>query len=220
MYLINAIAFESEWDEEYDDHQIFNDNFTNYKGNRKVVEMMKSEEGKYLDDGKATGFIKPYKDKEFSFVAILPNEDVDIKEYIENMTGDSLHDLISLYEEVDVNAYIPKFSYDYGLDMNDILINLGMEDAFDRNKADFSKMTDETVYINSVIHKSFIDVDEVGTKAAAATSVEMRVTSAVIEDTYEVKLDRPFIYVIMDNEANIPVFIGAVMDIGEWLYAG
>lgn len=193
MYLINAIAFESEWDEEYDDHQIFNDNFTNYKGNRKVVEMMKSEEGKYLDDGKATGFIKPYKDKEFSFVAILPNEDVDIKEYIENMTGDSLHDLISLYEEVDVNAYIPKFSYDYGLDMNDILINLGMEDAFDRNKADFSKMTDETVYINSVIHKSFIDVDEVGTKAAAATSVEMRVTSAVIEDTYEVKLDRPFI---------------------------
>ena len=220
MYLVNAIAFESEWDEGYEPHKIFDDNFTNYKGSKKIVEMMKSEEGKYLDNGKATGFVKPYKDNKFSFVAILPNEDVGIKEYVENMTGDSLHDLISSYEEVDVNAYIPKFRYDYSMGMNDILKNLGIEDAFDRDKADFSNMTNEAVYINNVVHKSFIEVDEVGTKAAAATSVEMSITSVVMEDIHEVKLDRPFIYIIMDNEANIPIFMGAVMDIGGWLYAG
>lgn len=217
MYLINAIAFEAEWQEEYSSQQIFKDNFTNYQGNKTEVEMMVSEEEKYLADGKAVGFIKPYKNDKFSFVAILPNEEIGIEKYINGMTGESLYNLINSYKEAKVDAYIPKFSYSYGVDLNDVLINLGIVDAFDAYKADFSKMAEldtENIYINKVIHKTFIEVDEKGTKAAAATGVEVNVTSAIVdEERYTVKLDRPFIYVIMDNETNIPIFIGAVLDI-------
>lgn len=217
MYLINAIAFEAEWQEEYSSQQIFKDNFTNYQGNKTEVEMMVSEEEKYLADGKAVGFIKPYKNDKFSFVAILPNEEIGIEKYINGMTGESLYNLINSYKEAKVDAYIPKFSYSYGVDLNDVLINLGIVDAFDAYKADFSKMAEldtENIYINKVIHKTFIEVDEKGTKAAAATGVEVNVTSAIVdEERYTVKLDRSFIYVIMDNETNIPIFIGAVLDI-------
>ena len=92
-----------------------------------------------------------------------------------------------------------------------------MVDAFDEHKADFSRMAkveNENIYINKVIHKTYIEVDEKGTKAAAATGVEVNETSAILEEErYVVKLDRPFIYVIMDNVMNLPIFIGTVMDI-------
>lgn len=215
MYLINAIAFESEWEKKYESNQVFEDEFTDYKGNKKEIEMMKSEEEKYLYDGKAVGFIKPYKDNKFSFIAILPNEDIGLEEYINQMTGESLFNMINSHKEAKVDVYIPKFSYSYETNMNQVLITLGIEDAFDELKADFSKIAEvknENIYINKVVHKTFIEVNEKGTKAAAATGVEVNVTSTIVnEERYTVRLDRPFIYIIMDNETNMPVFIGSVL---------
>lgn len=215
MYLINAIAFQSEWEKRYESHQIFKDEFTDYKGNKKEIEMMMSEEVKYLDDGKAVGFIKPYKDNKFSFIAILPNEDIGLEKYISQMNGESLFNMINSYKEAKVDAYIPKFRYSYGTNINQALINLGIEDAFDELKADFSKIAEvknENIYINKVVHKTFIEVNEKGTKAAAATGVEVNVTSTIVnEERYTVKLDRPFIYAILDNETNMPIFIGSVL---------
>lgn len=215
MYLINAIAFESEWEKKYESNQVFEDEFTDYKGNKKEIEMMNSEEEKYLYDGKAVGFIKPYKDNKFSFIAILPNEDIGLEEYINQMTGESLFNMINSHKEAKVDVYIPKFSYSYETNMNQVLITLGIEDAFDELKADFSKIAEvknENIYINKVVHKTFIEVNEKGTKAAAATGVEVNVTSTIVnEERYTVRLDRPFIYIIMDNETNMPVFIGSVL---------
>ena len=215
MYLINAIAFESEWEKKYEPTQVFEDIFTDYKGNKKEIEMMMSEEGKYIDDGKAIGFIKPYKDNKFSFIAILPNEDVDLDNYINQMTGESLSKMINSYREAMVDAYIPKFTYSYETNMSQVLINLGIKNAFNELKADFSKIAEvknENIYINKVIHKTYIEVNEKGTKAAAATGVEVNVTSVIVNDErYTVKLDRPFIYLIMDNETNMPIFIGSVL---------
>lgn len=215
MYLINAIAFDSEWEKKYESNQVFEDEFTDYKGNKKEIEMMNSEEEKYLYDGKAVGFIKPYKDNKFSFIAILPNENIGLDEYINQMTGESLFNMINSHKEAKVDVYIPKFSYSYETNMNQVLITLGIEDAFDELKADFSKIAEvknENIYINKVVHKTFIEVNEKGTKAAAATGVEVNVTSTIVnEERYTVRLDRPFIYIIMDNETNMPVFIGSVL---------
>ena len=97
--------------------------------------------------------------------------------------------------------------------MSEILKNMGMQDAF-KVTADFTGMAshlDDPLYINSVLHKTFIQVDEKGTKAGAATLVEMNATALPIEPK-TVYLDRPFVYMLIDCESNIPFFIGTMMD--------
>lgn len=214
MYLINAIVFDAEWQNVYKKNDIYTGTFTAYDGTKRSVEMMISEESKYIDDGKATGFIKDYKDGKYSFVALLPNEDISINDYIASLSGEGLIKAIKNSEDAYVEAQLPKFSYDYTVSMNDALKTLGMPTAFNTGTADFSKLGKSArgnIYIGEVLHKTFISVDELGTKAGAVTKVEMRDESARLG--YTVKLDRPFVYMIIDNETKLPIFIGTVMDI-------
>lgn len=219
MYLINAIAFESEWAGEYSDGQIDeNGEFTNALGEKQTVTMLNSEEKTYIEDDKATGFVKRYKGGDYAFMAILPNEGVSVEEYASEMTGESLR---NLYDSRDryfcyVETKIPEFTYDYDLSLKDPLIGMGMEQAFTA-AADFSEMAEtETglLYISDVVHKTFIKLDREGTKAAAATAVQMNDATAAYECRPEelkyVYLDRPFIYAIVDTRSGIPMFIGAV----------
>ncbi len=213
MYLINALSFEAEWEEKYEKKNVYDGEFTSVKGEKQNVEMMRSEEVKYIKNDKASGFIKDYKDGKYSFVAILPNSDISINEYISSLTGDSLMETIKGAKNTGVTTVMPKFSYDYSFVMNEALINMGMGTAFDRDKANFSKMgsgMDGNLYIGEVIHKTFITVDESGTKAGAVTKVEMR-DKSVTANT--VILDRPFVYAIIDNTTNLPLFIGTVVDL-------
>lgn len=215
MYLINALVFDAEWNEVYEKSDIYNDIFTSVTGKKRTVEMMNSGESGYLDDGKAKGFIKDYKEGRYSFVALLPNEGVDIYEYIEGLTSEGLMNAIQGAQSDVVMATMPKFSYEYSLKMNDVLADLGMPSAFS-SAADFSKLGKSAygnLYIGEVLHKTFISVDELGTKAGAVTKVDVKDECAVEAPSLAVKLDRPFVYMIMDNSANLPVFIGAVMDI-------
>ncbi|HAN21538.1 MAG: serine protease [Clostridiales bacterium GWF2_36_10] len=214
MYLINAIVFDAEWKEIYNKDNISEGIFNSYDGSKRNVEFMVSEESKYLEDSKATGFIKPYVNDKYSFIAILPNEDVNINEYINSMSGENFLNLLKSSENIAVNATMPKFSYDYKVTMNDILKEMGMPIAFDAGSADFNKLGKSSrgnIFIGDVLHKTFISVDERGTKAGAVTKVEMRDESYV--ETKNVKLDRPFVYAIIDNSTNLPIFIGMVMDI-------
>lgn len=214
MFLINALVFDADWESPYLKENIINDIFTTISGEEQTVEMMCSEEHIYLDDGRATGFIKDYKDSKYSFVALLPNEDISISEYVKSLSYDNLSNTIKNAERNNVKAFLPKFSYEYSLTMNDILANLGMSSAFDMGKADFSKLgkSNGNIYIGQVLHKTFISVDEVGTEAAAVTSVQANCTSAILNQ-YVVKLDRPFVYMILDNSTNLPIFMGTVMGI-------
>ena len=109
-------------------------------------------------------------------------------------------------------ATLPKFSYEYELTMNDVLKELGMPTAFNETKADFSKLGESSrgnIFIGEVLHKTFISVDELGTKAGAVTKVEMKDESAPMSE-WVVNLNRPFVYMIIDNESKLPVFIGLV----------
>lgn len=215
MYLINALVFDAEWQHVYDKSDVYKGKFTNIGGTDKQVDMMHSEETVYLQDENATGFMKPYSGSKYNFAVLLPNEGVDIYEYIAGLTGEDLMETLSTPQLGMVMATLPKFSYEYELTMNDVLKELGMPSAFSGSTADFSKMAHSSrgnIYIGEVLHKTFISVDELGTKAGAVTKVQMNDESAPMSE-WVVTLNRPFVYMIIDNETNLPVFIGTVMDV-------
>ncbi|MBD5081026.1 MAG: serine protease inhibitor [Ruminococcaceae bacterium] len=216
MYLINALAFDSEWEEKYEKDQIGDGTFTDQKGNVQNVEMMNSHEFLYLEDDSAIGFLKDYKGGKYSFGALLPNECISLEKYIEGLTSESLLKTVSEPQHCSVITKIPKFSFEFGLSLNDALKEMGMPSAFGEN-ADLSKIgksSDGNLYIGNVLHKTFIEVDEKGTKAGAATVVDIKNESAaVIEDPKTVILDRPFVFMIIDNETRLPIFLGAVESI-------
>lgn len=213
MMLVNALAFEAEWDKPYYDWNVDEDTFHAYDGNMKV-EMMHGTEYSYLEDENATGFLKYYKDANFAFAAILPNESISVNEYIDSMTGESLQKMLTNVQHTKVNTEMPKFKYEYSINMNEMLKALGMTDAFVPGTADFSKLNtveEAMTYIGLVLHKTFIQVDERGTKAGAATMVAMAAGAALEPEPKYVTLDRPFIYAIIDRNTNLPVFIGTVL---------
>ena len=215
MYLINALVFDAEWQHVYDKSDVYKGKFTNIDGAEKQVDMMHSEETVYLQDENATGFMKPYSGSKYNFAVLLPNEGVDIYEYIAGLTGEKLMETLSTPQLGMVMATLPKFSYEYELTMNDVLKELGMPSAFSGDTADFSKMAHSSrgnIYIGDVLHKTFISVDELGTKAGAVTKVQMNDECAVMSE-WVVTLNRPFVYMIIDNETKLPVFIGTVMDV-------
>jgi len=219
MYLVNALTFEAEWDDIYEEHQIREGRFTTEDGKRQDVDMMHSEEYTYLEDEKATGFIKYYKDRKYAFVAMLPNEGVTVSQYVDSLTGDHLRDLLNTPQDVTVYAFMPKFEMEYDIEMSEVLQEMGMTDAFDWRVADFSRLGTYNVdgmniCINRVLHKTFISVTEQGTRAGAATAVEMVAEGAMeIPEFKEVVLDRPFVYMLIDCETNLPFFIGCLMNV-------
>lgn len=217
MYLINALVFDAEWESVYNIEDIHQGQFSAFDGSKQNVDFMHSEEYKYLDDGQATGFIKPYANNNYSFAALLPNEDIPLQEYLDNLTGERFLHIIASAENTMVKAELPKFSYDYTVQMNDALKGMGMPTAFSEAAADFTRLGRSSrgkIFIGEVLHKAFISVDELGTKAGAVTKVEMTLRGApVVAKT--VRLDRPFVFAIIDNATNLPVFIGTVLTISD-----
>ena len=216
LYLINAVTFDAEWKDIYTDSAVHEGVFTNILGEAQTVDFMHSQESKYLDDGKATGFIRPYA-RGYSFVALLPNEDVSMEEYIDSLAGKGFLDTLANASRDKVIVSIPKFGYEYNITMNDALKALGMTDAFDVHMANFNKMgtsPEGPLYISEVLHKTFIAVDERGTRAGAATAVAVAPSTALqLELPKIVHLERPFVYAIIDDATNLPIFIGTVMSV-------
>ena len=219
MYLVNAVAFDAKWADEYEEHQIREGRFTMEDGTHQDVDMMHSEEYTYLEDDLATGFIKYYKDRKYAFVAMLPNEGVTVSQYVDSLTGEQLQNLLNNPLDVTVYATMPKFETEYDTEMSEVLQEMGMTDAFDWRVADFSRLGTYNVdgmniCINRVLHKTFISVTEQGTRAGAATAVEMVAEGAMeIVEFKEVVLDRPFVYMLIDCETNLPFFIGTMMNV-------
>ena len=214
MMLINAVAFEAKWETPYTNDDIEKLEFNSYSGKSKKTEFMCSTESVYLSDNDARGFMKPYKNGRFAFAALLPNEDVNIDDYIASLSGEKLIKIFSSAkknEEVDVK--MPKFKAEYSTQLIDTLKKMGIEDAFDRKSADFSSLIDKNdgAYIGTVMHKTFIEVDQKGTRAAAATLVGISKMS--MPAINPVCLNRPFVYMIVDTETNLPLFIGVQTEI-------
>ncbi|MHB1485356.1 MAG: serpin family protein, partial [Saccharofermentanales bacterium] len=214
MYLINALVFDAKWEKVYSLENVKKGEFTAIDNTKKQVDMMNSEEILYLENENSVGFLKPYKNKKYSFAALLPDTDISINDYIASLTGESFYKLINEPQTALVSASLPKFSYAYTVKMNEPLKEMGITDAFSGTAADFSKLGKSSrgnLFIGEVIHKTFISVDELGTKAGAVTKVE--IIDESLPDYKYVILNRPFVYAIIDNATRLPVFIGTVLDV-------
>lgn len=219
MYLVNTVVFDADWGRIYQPHQVSDSVFTDAEGEEEKVPFMYSTEKTYLEDENATGFIKPYKEG-YRFAAILPNQGISPEEYLETIDGEHFIALLSEAKtEVIVHTGMPKFQSEYETELSDTLAAMGIENAFDWKTADFRGMgtyVDKNIYIDSIIHKTFLSVGELGTEAVAAT-VEEAVAEAAEEpeeiEIYQVFLRRPFIYAIVEEETNVPIFIGILNEI-------
>lgn len=219
MYLINALAFDAQWQSTYKEYQVEKGIFTLEDGKEKKVDFMYSTEYDYLEDELATGFIKYYKNDSYAFVALLPNEGVTVEEYVSSLTGEQISALLADPGYEMVYAAIPKFEIEYSVQMKDVLAEMGMTDAFDVAAADFTGIGTSAagnLYISQVLHKTFISVGEQGTKAGAVTVVAAGDGAAAEpEEPKTVYLDRPFVYMLIDCANNVPFFIGTMMDVSQ-----
>ncbi len=223
MVLINAIAFDAKWVDQYEDYQIEDGIFTAADGTKQDAEMMHGGGDDYYEFDNAVGFSKAYEGYDYRFVAILPDEDMTVSEWIAQMDSEAvLTELSEPERDYIVITQTPKFKYETDLKLKDMLTDMGMPSAFSVADADFSKIgkytengLDYPLYIGNVIHKTFIDLNETGTRAAAATAVMLPAGAPPGEEEPVIKyitLDRPFVYMIVDSN-NIPLFMGTVQSV-------
>ncbi|MBP0986849.1 MAG: serpin family protein, partial [Oscillospiraceae bacterium] len=220
MILVNALAFEGDWSVPFRNDQVSAADFTLENGEKFKTDMMYDDDHIYFEDDSAVGFKKYYEGGKYSFIGVLPNEELTISQYVGNLTGEKLQKFLdSESRDYEVDYAFPKFKYDFDLSLKNPLIEMGMPSAFDGDKADFSGLNerpDQQTYISDVLHKTHIEVDQKGTRAAAVTAVIMAECTAVGPEFHKtVRLDRPFVYMIYDEERKLPVFIGTVMQPSE-----
>ena len=207
IILINAISLDAKWELPFCTDRIQKDTpFTHEDGQKENVEMLCGEADQgFLENDFVTGCVKSYKDGGFRYVALLPKEGVTLDQAVASLTPDSFDALLAGASDGDVNLYIPKYTVKFRKKLNDDLKSLGMKDAFG-SRADFSRMlTCGGASVDEVIHETYLSLDNEGTKAAAVTYISIKNTS--IRMTHTVRLDRPFLYMIID-ENNLPIFLG------------
>ncbi len=213
LYLLNAVAFEAKWMTPYSDYNVEKGSFTAASGARQTVEFMSSKEWRYLDDGKATGFIKAYQNG-YSFAALLPNKNILMQDYLSSLRGENLRKVLQNTQSANVICSLPKFSFSDSQKLNEALIGLGMKSAFTPT-GEFTRMgsaTNGPLFIEQVLHKTFIQVNERGTTAGAVTGIAVP-GSMPPQLIKTVQLNRPFVFAIVEDQSLLPIFIGVVNSI-------
>jgi serpin B len=214
LVLTNAIYFKGEWKTKFERKDTERADFKIPDIGNVEIDMMhlKKEDFKYYEDEKMQALELPYKGNEISLVVFLPKETEGIKEFENTLTAEDLNVLLSKMEPWEVEVYFPKFKISWGtFVLNDTLTDLGMPDAFDEGKADFSGINGERgLWISDIFHKAFIEVNEEGTEAAAGTG---SIISASIHKVF--RADHPFIFIIKDNRTGSILFMGRLMNPAE-----
>ena len=211
MYLINAIYFNATWKYEFDKSQTAEGPFYINEASFTTADFMKVKGTfNYTVAEDFSAVEMPYGDSTFSMVVMLPSGEKSTDDLIGQMDHSSWNTWFENSAVRNVQIELPKFKYGFKALLNDPLIDLGLEIAFSGG-ADFSRITPGAdLYISRVIHQTFIDVQEEGTEAAAATIVEIRETSAGGGTTPIFRADKPFLYVIKENSTGAFLFMGKV----------
>ncbi len=213
LVLANAIYFKAGWLNPFEETATAPGPFHLLDGSEVEIPMMQQSEsyGYVIGDG-YRAIELPYRNGNTSMLIILPDEG-QFEAVEEQLSPAMMTDLLGRMTYGPVNLSVPKFTYESEFNLNDALIALGMTDAFDPGRADFSGMDGtRDLYISDVLHKAFVSVDEEGTEAAAATAVIMSLTSAPMGELITFTIDRPFIYMIRDQQTGTILFLGRVLD--------
>ncbi len=220
MYLINAIYFKGTWMYEFDPAKTVDDQFTLVDGSTAPIHMMKQEADLlYYGDEQVQLVDLPYGDGLFRMTVVLPRADVHVDSVAAMITPDTWANWIGQLDTSGIALELPRFKFQYKLLMNDVLKALGMTVAFDENNADFTRMMTReqlgalNLFISRVLHQSFVQVDEEGTEAAAATIVEISLTSTGGGGYPRIfRVDRPFVFVIRERTSGTLLFMGKIAE--------
>jgi len=207
MYLINAIYFKGTWTHRFETHATYQAQFTLSDGSKVPCQMMKMTDTlALLNQNGLLGVDLPYGNAGFSMTILLPPAGVKIDDFVASITPSLWNSWTSAFVTGEVEIHLPKFRLAYEAKLNQVLSDMGMGIAF-TDGADFTGIDRRgSLAISEVKHKSFVQVDEEGTEAAAVTSVGIRLTS--VGGTTVLRLDRPFLYVIREHDSGTILFIG------------
>ena len=211
--LINAIYFKGDWKYEFDKSQTEDRPFYSADGTTKSIPLMTLHEKlAYMENENLQAVSLPYgEENEMSMNVFLPKENISLEEFKNKLTYENWQKWTSEFQEREGTVLLPKFKLEYEATLKETLQKLGMTTAFTKG-ANFSKMIqeDDPLWISQVKQKTFIDVNEEGTEAAAATSVEMVTESFNMDGPFQMEVNRPFIITIIENKSDNILFIGAI----------
>lgn len=212
MLLVNAIYFNGKWKYQFDEDKTTEEPFYVTPSAPKNVPMMHLDEKLRMTETANSKIVEiPYGQGNYSMVVVLPDEGTSAEDVANSLTPAIWESWMENLEgnTVQVELSMPGFKYKYKRTLNDDLERLGMGIAF-TGAADFSNISDQALQISRVLHEAFIEVNEEGTEAAAATVVEIRLTS--MPETNMVTLNRPFLYFIRETSTGTILFMGKVAD--------
>lgn len=210
--LINALYFKGNWTYEFDESLTEDSEFTNSENQTSTIPlMMLNEKLAYIENNVFQAVSLPYGDGEMSMDIYLPRENVTLEELTDELIGGRWEDWNRQFEEEEGTVLLPKFELEYEAKLNDPLKQLGMDTVF-TEEAELPNIIveDERVWISNVRQKTYIDVHEKGTEAAAVTVVEVETMSANIDEPFYMEINRPFFFMIKDVETNMILFTGLI----------
>ncbi|MDE6221338.1 MAG: hypothetical protein K2G51_13095, partial [Lachnospiraceae bacterium] len=225
LALINTVYFKGKWEIPFEAGDTRKEDFYLHKGQdvTEQVDMMNLylTDLDYIANEFAEGVILPYqknsdssRSENLAFVALKPLENGDVRDVYNGLTSEVMTDILVNKQTELVNLKLPKFEITFDKELNKALENMGLVECFDLDKANFDQMgktqSGDNLYIGLVRQKAKIIVDEEGTEAAAATEVIMACGAAMVEpqEPKEVYFNEPFVYMILDMDKEIPLFIG------------
>jgi serpin B len=219
MFLINAIYFKGSWATQFESVMTRDHPFYPEEGKETKCRMMfNTANFDYFENDLFQAISLPYGEMGFGMMAFLPRESLTLDDLVNRLDEQNWAIWQKGFYETEVKLGLPRFKFEYEITLNDMLKAMGMEIAFDGGKADFGKMVDSgtlldrNIFIDQVKHKTFLQVDEEGTEAAAVTSVTMALTSAMPAPTPVMIIERPFLFAIWEKKSESMVFIGKVID--------
>jgi serine protease inhibitor len=213
MYLINAIYFNGLWKYEFDEEDTEDDEFWLNDGSYIYVPtMIQQENFNYFSNDIFTAAELCYGQGNYSMIILVPQADKSVNHVIEELNSENWNLWLAGFQEEEIVIHLPKFRFEFSDSLNQPLINLGMGIAFTWD-ADFSKINPyKDLKISRVLHKTFVEVNEAGTEAAAVTAVEIiERVSGPGEQIIHFKVNKPFLFAIKEKETNAIIFIGKVM---------
>ena len=215
MTLVNAIYFKGLWLEKFKKERTISKSFFVSQNEEIKVNMMHQKaDFKYFESQELTFQVleMPYIGGKMSMVIYLPKEINGLAELEEQMTFDCLQKSLSLLDtsKKSVEVFLPKFKLTQQFDLNDILSKMGAEEMFIPGKADLSGITAEPLFVSKVVHKAFVEVNEEGTEAAAATAVKMSAKCMPLPKPM-FKADHPFLFLIRHNDSGAILFLGRLL---------
>lgn len=213
MFLINAVHFKGIWEKEFKKDLTQNRPF--YLADGSIKQLMTMEMKSRFSYSELEGYRVlelPYGNGNFSMLVLLPDKEMDINKLVQKLTADEWNTIASdLNYKTEISIRLPRFTFSYETELKKPLMQLGITEAFIPELANFKGITDSDIYISRVRHKSFVEVNEEGTEAAAVTSIEFRET-AMPSEPLTFYVDRPFVFALREKTTNSLMFIGKVME--------